>query len=111
MPNELPNVPMVVENILDLPSACPVSRNPQPGSRITIRYRPRSLVLEVAALREYIDSYVGGRGEVRSMEAMIQQIAVDCAVSVGVAVTVVAELLIAPEQRMRVECEASTSLE
>lgn len=104
-PNELPHVAMIVENVLDLPAACPVSGNPQPGSWIAIRYTPGACVLEVAALRAYVDSFVGGRGEVRSMEAMIQTIAADCAVSLGVSVKVVAELMIEPAQRMRVECE------
>jgi len=102
MPNEVPAVPMTVENIVPLPKCCPVSGNPQAGSTLTLRYQPAAFVLEVYALRHYIDSYVGGRGEIRSMEAMIQQIAADCAQILGVAVEAVADLALHPHQRMRV---------
>jgi NADPH-dependent 7-cyano-7-deazaguanine reductase QueF len=73
---------------------------------VSIRYTPKETVLEVASLRDYIDSYVGGRGEIRSMEAMIQQIAADCRNALEVAVEVTADLVIAPEQQMVVRATA-----
>lgn len=89
---------------LSLPRCCPVSGNPQPGSEIKISYEPNGRCLEVAALRTYLDSYVGGRGPVRSMEGMIQQIADDTAKTLGVMVTVEADLIIEPSQRMGLLC-------
>lgn len=106
MPDERPDVRLRVENRLWLPQCCPISRNPRPGSEIRIRYRPRGRVLEVYALRRYLDTYVGGKGEVRAMEAMIQTIAADCAAALGVPVSVVADLWLEPVQQMRLVCRA-----
>lgn len=89
---------------LELPRCCPVSGNPQPGSEVAISYEPNGHCLEVAALKGYIESYVGGRESVRSMEGMIQQIAEDCAKAIGVGVSVEADLLIEPDQRMELCC-------
>jgi NADPH-dependent 7-cyano-7-deazaguanine reductase QueF len=91
---------------LEICACCPVSGNPLDGSALLIQYKPGAKILEVAALRSYIDSYQGGRGSVRSMEGMIQQIAQDCAQILEVNVTIVAELLIAPVQQMTVKCYA-----
>lgn len=93
------------EHVLSLPRCCPVSGNPRPGSEIHISYQPDKYHLQVAALRLYVDSYQGGRGAVRSMEGMIQQIAHDCAQAAEVGVTVKADLVIAPDQRMILTCE------
>jgi NADPH-dependent 7-cyano-7-deazaguanine reductase QueF len=95
------------EHRLDLPECCPISKNPRPGSSITIQYAPVDLFLEVASLKAYIDSYQGGRGDVRSMEGMIQAIAQDCADTVRARVTARADLVIEPSQRMVVTCQAS----
>lgn len=91
---------------LAIPPCCPVSRNPRPGSTITISYRPHGTSLEVAALYAYIDQFDGGLKDesgtviVRNMEEMIQRIAIDCAAATGVPVGVTANLLIAPKQAM-----------
>lgn len=91
---------------LELPQCCPVSKNPFPGSNIKICYRPRRLVLEVAALKAYINQFRGGLKDdsgaivVRDMEAMISRIAQDCASAAGVPVTVCADLAIMPRQSM-----------
>jgi NADPH-dependent 7-cyano-7-deazaguanine reductase QueF len=92
------------EHELPLAPACPVSGNPQAGSKLTIRYKPDQHFLEVEALRAYVDSYTGGRGDVRSMEGMIQQICTDCAKALGVRVEVEADLVIRPRQRMLFAC-------
>lgn len=89
---------------LQIAECCPVSKNPRPGSKIEIEYAPAEHVLEVQALRGYVDSYVGGRGDVRSMEGMIQQIATDCAKVLRVDVVVTASLLIEPRQEMWLQC-------
>ena len=97
---------MVERHEFDLPQCCPVTRNPQPGSVIKIKYRPQRLLLEVQSLHDYIKEYIGGRLDVRSMEGMIQNIAQDCSNSIGVKVRVRAKLLIQPTQIMKLECKA-----
>lgn len=95
-----------MRHILNLSPACPVSQNPRPGSKIIIKYEPAEKILEVASLLSYVESYKGGRGEIRSMEGMIQAITQDCANSVGVPVYVKAKLLLDPSQRMIVKTSA-----
>lgn len=94
-------------HILPLKPCCPISGNPKEGSEVSIEYRANEHFLEVASLREYVDSYVGGRGDVRSMEGMIQQIAQDCSNAVQTSVHVQARLVIDPNQRMLIECSAN----
>jgi hypothetical protein len=107
MPDEWPEVALWVENTLEIPRCCPVSRNPQPGSRLTIRYRSRGCVLEVYALKEYISGYVGGHSDgTRNMEAMIQKIAQECANALRSSVRVCADLILLPYQTMRLVCRA-----
>lgn len=91
---------------LDLPVCCPISHNPRPGSRITISYIPGDSFIEVASLKRYIDSYIGGKGEIRSMEGMLQQIAQDCSNAIKATVKIVAELVILPNQQVRIQCKA-----
>lgn len=94
-------------HILPLPACCPRSQNPRPGSTLRIEYRLKERILEVASLKEYIQSYIGGRGDIRSMEGMIQQVAQDCANAVDTSVWCRAELVIEPEQQMHLECSAN----
>jgi 7-cyano-7-deazaguanine reductase len=107
-PNYHPEIETVSEHIFALPSMCPISQNPQPGSILTVRYAAAQWFLEIETLGEYIASYIGGKqiGKtfVRDMEQTIQRIAMDCAASVEVAVEVVADLKIAddPGERTRV---------
>jgi hypothetical protein len=95
-------------HVLELPPCCPVSKNPRPGSTLTICYRPCGTVLEVGALYAYIHQYKGGLRDalgaivVRDMEGMVSLIAQHCADAVGVPVSVCAHLVIAPKQRMYV---------
>jgi len=91
---------------LPLTPACPYSGNPKIGSKIKIVYKPTSCILEVASLRAYVDSYKGGKGDIRSMEGMIQQVTQDCANAARVAVEVTAELIIDPNQEMKLICTA-----
>lgn len=105
-PNEARCHKTRITHTLSIPPCCPVSANPMAGSEVEISYSPASFILEVDALREYIDSYPGGRGDVRSMEGMIQQITQDAANCVRVMVHSVARLVIAPNQREIVECAA-----
>ena len=93
-------------HIFRIQGACPVSDNPQKGSELTIKYIPDEYVLEVAALKKFLDSFIGGRGEVRSMEGMIQTIAKECSEILKVDVEVLADLIIKPgPQGMRLTCK------
>lgn len=73
---------------------CPVSGNPQVGSYLEISYTANAVFLEVYALRQYIDSYVGGKDGVRDMEGTIQKIAKDCAATLRVRVQIEANILL-----------------
>lgn len=105
-PNEQRCANTKEKHILALKPCCPISNNPETGSQLEIEYRVHRLILEVASLRAYVDSYQGGRGEVRSMEGMIQQITQDCANAVETTVHVVARLKINPDQEMELTCSA-----
>lgn len=102
------------EHALDLPIACcPRSKNPRTGSTITIVYRPVGRSLEIGKLYAYLQQYKGGLKDaegnllVRDMEGMILRTAQDCASVVGVDVTVVAQLVLAPQQQMKLTIMAS----
>lgn len=91
---------------LSLDPACPRSKNPRPGSTITLAYRPRGYALEVGALYAYIHQFRGGLHQddgtlvVREMEAMIARVAEDCTEVLQVPVRVRADLLLLPWQEM-----------
>lgn len=105
-PNEARCSHMTETHILELPRCCPRTQNPQQGSTLEIKYRVFERILEVASLRTYVDSYVGGKGDIRSMEGMIQAIAQDCANAAQTTVHVTARLNIEPRQKMILECAA-----
>lgn len=105
-PNERRCASTEETHTLSLPPCCPVTGNPQGGSSVTIRYVPQRCFIEVASLRRYVDSFIGGRGDVRSMEGMVQQIAQDCADAVQTGVMVIGDLFIQPDQRMGLRCSA-----
>lgn len=108
LPNNLTDQRLFEAHTFDLPQCCPVSKNPFPGSKITIAYRAKEMVLDVTPLYAYIHSFVGGlhndEGElvVRDMEGMLLRIAQDCAQVVGVPVRVTAQLAILPKQHVNV---------
>jgi NADPH-dependent 7-cyano-7-deazaguanine reductase QueF len=104
--NEFPNVETEEEHLVFFHGCCPVTKNPRRGSSATITYTPWDKCLEVASLASYIESYTGGRGEIRSMEGMIQAIASDCSKATGVRVKVFADLILEPYQKMRLTCHA-----
>lgn len=105
-PNLHPEAKVLERHELPVPRCCPVSGNPQPGSKIIISYRPGEYFLEVYSLRKYIDQYIGGHENVRDMEGMIQQIALDCAKLLGVFVRVDAHLVLQGVDSMRLIAKA-----
>lgn len=102
----------IQSHTLALPQCCPKSRNPFPGSTITITYKPVGKSLEVARLYAYLDQFKGGLRDdegdllVRDMEGMIERIAQDCVEVLHVPVIVSAHLHLKPTQEMDVTVEA-----
>lgn len=99
MPDTIFGSAIEQSHIIDLPPLCPVSRNPQKGSTLTIKYTATDKSLEVYSLTTYIQSYVGGkywRGEyfIRDMEQTIRAIKVDCEEVLDTEVEVIADLLL-----------------
>jgi NADPH-dependent 7-cyano-7-deazaguanine reductase QueF len=105
-PNLHPDVSVLERHELPLPQCCPVSGNPQPGSKVVISYRPSKVFLEVYSLRKHIDLFIGGYEQVRDMEGMIQQIAADCAKVLGVFVRVDAYLVLEHDDLMHLVAKA-----
>lgn len=99
------------QHVLELPPCCPVSKNPRPGSVITISYEPCGRSLDIISLYAYIHRFVGGlhneQGEliVRDMEGMLMAIAEHCAQLLGQTVTLEADLVLLPKQRMKFKVE------
>lgn len=93
-----PKVSMSQIHRLDLPSCCPVSHNPQPGSYVEISYRSQDWCLEVYSLAEVIQRFVGGWPGTprypadRNMEGMIRLLGQMCADAIEGPVTVRAYL-------------------
>lgn len=94
------------EHVLGVFDMCPVSGNPLCGSTVHIHYKGSKGFLEVASLRTFIDSYKGGKGDVRSMEGMLQEIAQSCSDILQVDVKLSSYLRINPNQVMKVTCYA-----
>lgn len=107
-----PTIAAFVSHSVPVPECCPVSHNPRPGSAVRVSYRPKRVVVPVEALEERVRGYVGGFESIRGMEEMIQDIARWCAQETGVAVRVVADLVIQPPyggeiQQMRVSARSA----
>ncbi|MDL2343283.1 hypothetical protein QOL99_03865 [Deinococcus sp. MIMF12] len=100
--NARPEMPTVVEHVLELPELCPRTRNPAPGSTLTLRYEAAGLLLELFSLDRYVDAFVG-HAVVRDMEMFVQVAAQDAANAAGVPVTATADVgLVGLRQRQRV---------
>lgn len=93
-------------HILPLPSMCPVSGNPQPGSTLFVLYKPQSAFLEVYSLHADVKEYIGGRPPIRDMEGTIQQIAQDCADAIQTYVVVGAIIRLQRGDTMALMCSA-----
>lgn len=107
------DVRTIIQHEIDIPSCCPVSRNPYAGSRMKLMYRSAGIVLPVEDLRDMVAEYVGGHRarDVRNMEEMIQDLAKRAAEIVKVPVIARADLVVVPHgggapQMLRVKCHA-----
>ncbi|MEF2279817.1 hypothetical protein V3W47_16100 [Deinococcus sp. YIM 134068] len=89
--NARPDLPTIVEHVLHLPELCPATRNPAPGSTLTLRYAAGGRLLELFSLDTYIDAFVA-HPVVRDMEMFVQTVAVDAANALGVEVTASADV-------------------
>jgi NADPH-dependent 7-cyano-7-deazaguanine reductase QueF len=111
LPETIPNARPVLTTWVELRNSfaglCPMSGEPQEGSTITISYDAGALLLETKALRRYLKTFVGENPHgVRDLEEAAQQIALDCAAALGVAVTVTADyLLVAGAMRVVVRSQ------
>lgn len=84
---------MEVEHLIELPSMCPVSGNPQSGSTLKIKYVAKDKTIEVYSLKKCVTSFVGGHANgIRNMEGVIQQIGEWVADALGVTVRLKAKL-------------------
>jgi len=105
------SVPTFISHSVPLPQCCPVSGNPMPGSKLTVCYMPGAVVFPVEDLASFVSEYVGGRGDIRGMEEMIQELASRVRDETGVQVRAFADLIIQPpfggdQQTMRVSARA-----
>lgn len=89
---------------VQVPSLCPRTQNPIPGSTVTISYAPDQKLLEIYSLNEYIASFIGSQ-EVRDLELLTQVIARDCHEVLGVQVFVVGKYILNVGQTIICECE------
>jgi NADPH-dependent 7-cyano-7-deazaguanine reductase QueF len=98
-------------HILPLPSCCPVSKNPQPGSYLMIAYQPQNSFLEVYSLHRFIQKFVGGYNDgqhhIREMETMIDTIAQTCADTLETPVVIGAYIILQHNDQMVVVSSAS----
>lgn len=104
------DISIVNQHCVSLPTCCPVSGNPLPGSTLTISYLPNGKVIDVYSLSSWVNEFVGGHPSgTREMESMIQDLAERCAAAVMVEVTATADLTInagLTTQTMQVVCKA-----
>ncbi|KEF33843.1 MULTISPECIES: hypothetical protein [Deinococcus] len=108
--NARPSLPTVVEHVLELPELCPKTRNPAPGSTLSLRYVAGERLLELFSLDHYVDAFVG-HPVVRDMEVFVQVAAQDAANAAGVTVTASADVgFVGLRQRQRVTVVARPQL-
>lgn len=95
---------------MPLPSLCPVSRNPQEGSSITITYIANRYLLEVYSIMAYLKTFTNGKQDgdtfIREMEQTIQVIAQHAAAVLLADVEVVAHVVLQHGQTMTIAVKA-----
>lgn len=103
--NQNPIMPMVQRHLVNLPSLCPATGNPQPGSTLTVTYLPEGRLLELYSLTEYVQSFIG-HSTVRDIEHFAQTLAQDCADVLGVAVNVRTHFVLHIDQVVKLRIKA-----
>ena len=92
----LHDIETAVHHIVDIPPCCPKTGNPLAGSKLLLSYRPSGIVFPVEQLQDMVAEYVNGRGDIREMESMIQDIALRVSAVIGARCRVRADLVIKP---------------
>lgn len=103
--NPHPEMHMVQKHIILLPELCPASKNPVTGSTLTIKYQAGQTLLELFALEDYIQGFIG-HTIVRDLEYFVQVVAKDCAQVLGYNILVKAHIKLAglaQEQKITVK--------
>jgi 7-cyano-7-deazaguanine reductase len=103
--NQNPDMQMVQRHLVNIPPLCPATGNPQPGSTLSVTYIPKSTLLELYSLSEYVHSFVGHE-TVRDIEYFAQTFAQDCADVLGVSVSVRANFVLDIEQVVKLRIKA-----
>ena len=104
--NQNPGMAMVQRHIVNVPALCPVTGNPQPGSTLTVTYKPGAKLLELYSLTEYVHSFVGHE-TVRDIEHFAQTLAQGCADTLGVPVSVRAHFVLHLDQIVKLRIKAT----
>jgi hypothetical protein len=100
MPRAHGAVTLREHHTVDLPEMCPVSRNPRPGSTLTLSYTPDRHVLEVYGICEVVRRFRGGfPGDdhyppERNMEGTVQLLAQMAADALNVSVRARVDLVL-----------------
>lgn len=107
--NPNPQLETENEHILDLPELCPASRNPAPGSTLSVAYTPGERFLELFSLDAYVLAFTA-HPVVRDLELFVQTVAEDCAAVLEQPVTVTAHFrlnMVRQSQRITVRVRPS----
>jgi NADPH-dependent 7-cyano-7-deazaguanine reductase QueF len=107
--NRNPRLAMTQRHLVNLPSMCPATGNPQPGSTLTVTYLPEGKLLELYSLTEYVHSFIG-HPTVRDIEHFAQTLAQDCADALGVAVNVRTHFILNIDQIVKLRIKAMPRL-
>lgn len=108
IPNRMPSVSLDIRHEVPLPSLCPATGNPQPGSSLSIRYRPTDRLLDVFGITALLNEYVG-HTTIRDVEYMIQHLARRLSTVLTVPVMLEAEIVLDIGQRLVVQAQVSPS--
>lgn len=103
--NQNPTMQMAQRHVVNVPPLCPVTGNPQAGSRMTVTYVPEARLLELYSLTDYVRSFIGHK-TVRDIEHFAQTLAQDCADALGVPVSVQAHFVLNIDQVVKLRIKA-----
>lgn len=106
--NQNPAMAMAQRHIVNVPALCPITGNPQRGSTLTITYLPNAKLLELYALTEYVQSFIGHK-TVRDIEHFAQTLAQSCADVLNVPVCVRAHFVLHLDQVIKLRIKTSPS--
>lgn len=88
--NAHPGMSTVVELITPYAGGCPHSGEPQPGTTITVRYAPASLLLELHAVSEWLAPFATG-DEAIDLETLAQRLHAAAHEALGVPVEIITD--------------------